>query len=213
MTLTNTMHKETYRSLGLNVTLNVPSSVEEFDSLAKKSGSALENAISNAVYRGKGGLADFRSDFADAVEQATSVKRITETLTDDKGEPKKDAEGNVKTRYTESEQTYFDRVIKETSRTPESFQELADSVAASLVLDPSVTERAAPEPKTPPKKVYATVDQILAAGTEMSHKVATKLAHVLGHHVEADREGLAKAIHEDNLAEAKRQSTKWAPVA
>ena len=205
--------QETYRSLGLNVKLTVPSSVEEYDLLAKKSGAALESAVANAVYRGKGGLADFRSDFADALESATGIKRTTEVVTDKEGKPKTDDEGNTVTRYLESEQDYFDRVIKETNRTVESFQDIADQVSAKLVLDPSVSERSAPEPKTPPKKVYSTVDSIIAAGDHVVKQVAEKLGHILGHHVEHDREGLARAIHEDNLNEARRQAAKWSPAS
>ena len=48
-----------FKSLGLNVNLSVPSTVEEFDSLAKNSGTCLIEAIRNVVYRGQ--LADFRS--------------------------------------------------------------------------------------------------------------------------------------------------------
>ena len=201
------MKIETYRSMGLNVPISVPSTIEENEQLAApRVNATLEDAVDTNVYRGT--LADFRDGFCAAVETATSIKRNTEVAKNAKGEVRKDEDGAEIEVYKETEQDYFRRVCIKTSRSVESFQDIANSVAASLKYDPSVKERTPAGPKTPPKSVFAIVDD-LHAKHKHTH-VAADLSKVLGRHVESDRESLARAIHEDNLNERRKQLAKYA---
>ena len=60
-------------SLGLEVTVPVPESVEEFDKLAGKSGACLESACNNVIYRSI--LAQFRRKLVVVVEKVSGIKR------------------------------------------------------------------------------------------------------------------------------------------
>lgn len=205
------MRIKTYRSLGMNVPLQVPSTVEENDQLAnagesKRINPTLEDAVDNVVYRSS--LADFRSLFCEAVEVHTGIKRHTKPVLDKKtNEPKKNEDGSEKFVYTESEAEYFDRVLAATSRSIESFEDLKNSVVAKVKYDPTASERGEAGPKTPPKSVYEQVDALINSGQATG--VAASLTAILGRQVDADRESLARGIHEDQLNELRKVKNKW----
>lgn len=100
------MQTKKFSSLGLEINLNVPSTVEEFDQNAGKTGACLDEAINNVVYRGM--LAEYREallhglpevkDAAgnitrpaiDGLETITGIERPTKEV--------KNADGSTKTR-------------------------------------------------------------------------------------------------------------------
>lgn len=131
------MKTEKYKSLGLTIALQVPTSVEEFDKSAGKTGACLESANGNAVYRGS--LAVFRDAFLHGISEAdlnaegaaktyaagtkpikgieaiTGIDRKTVVLKDKDGKPRTDKSGAPLEAYDseDSEAKYFGRVCDE----------------------------------------------------------------------------------------------------
>jgi len=211
------MRIKTYNSLGLKVPVSVFSSADEYNSAAKRPNedAVVEDANDNLVYRGP--LADFREEFCQEVEQATGIGRNKEPVLDKAGKQKVDDETKEPLwEWTENESAYFRRVIAQTGRSVESFQEIADAVASThenedgtsgYVADPTVKEKKPAGPKTPSKTTYAVVDELIATG-KATH-TAADLAKLLGRHVDHDREALARAIHEYQLGEIKKIKAKF----
>src|SRR5882757_10250734 len=54
------MKTQEFKSMGLVAKLKVFESVDEYDQKAGKVGACLDSGNRNAIYRGRGGLADFR---------------------------------------------------------------------------------------------------------------------------------------------------------
>lgn len=202
------MKIKTYRSLGLNVPISVFESVDEYNAAAKRpnENACLEDANDNIVYRGA--LADYRDAFTSKVEAITGIERKSEAVMLKDGKPRVDKDtGEPVLKYLESEAEYIDRALVESKRTIDSFQDTANEVAANLKADPTARERATPGPKTPPKSVYELADKLIASGKATA--VASQLETVVGHSVGADREALARAIHEDQLNEMRKAKAKW----
>lgn len=201
------MIDKTFSSLGLDFKLSVPETTEEFDTLAKRAGACLSEAINNIAYRSN--LAQFRDLFlhgqeADAetgaaaitgVEQETGIKRRTKEV----------ARGDKTVEvYDESEAKYFGRVCATLGKKPEDFAHIARAVEATLVFDPSATER---QPKAPskPGKVFMTAAQsIIEAGK----------AEVFGEKyncTDLSQEGIARRLKE--IDDAKRAAAQADLVA
>ncbi len=160
------MQKVKYSSLGLDVELSVPATIEEFDKNAGKVGACISEAINNVVYRGM--LANFRYHFlhgisqddlnADkenktfapgtkpvkGVDEISGIERKVVPVLDAKtGKPRvKDGKPVETWDPADSEKKYFDRVLATKGVKAESFAETAKQVAAALVFDASETERA-----------------------------------------------------------------------
>lgn len=168
------------KSFGLNVTTSVPSTVEEFDSLAKRSGACLDEATKNVIYRGV--LNDFRDvllhgqpEVKDAAGNVTQigvtgmddlfkVERHSEEVKDKDGNVKKNAKGEPITSYVEKEQAFFDRIVTTHNVSPADQQKLADVVSSALTFDPSATERKPAGPKKLPAKYSDIAKKILEGG-------------------------------------------------
>ena len=131
------MKQTEYRSLGIDVKLNTPETVEEFDSLAKRANACLDEATNNVVYRGM--LAEYRETFCERVEGETKIERKWKVAMMDGKPIVKD--GEEVTHWDETEADYFKRVCAELKYEPSTFQSLADDVAKSLVFDPTERER------------------------------------------------------------------------
>lgn len=210
------MQDRKYRSLGFDVVISVPSTVEENDQLAGRANATLEDAVDNVVYRSRGGLPTFRELLAAGVEKETGIAReavavMTKGTETEPSKQKLDDEGNPLFKYTESESDYIDRVLAKTGRTRESFVNVAAEAAKSVKYDPKASERGEAGPKTPPKSVYEQVDAIIAAGSATS--VAASLGTLLGRTVETDRDSLAKGIHEYQLNEMRKIKNTFAVKA
>jgi hypothetical protein len=189
--------KQEIRSLGLILNVSVPSSVQEFDQLGKREGACLDEATNNVLYRSV--LAEFRDTFCEKIEADTKIERKTRETT------KKDKDGNPVVVFDETEGDYMKRVCAQLSRTPESFQSVADAVVAAIVFDPSATERKAAGPKKLPKLYLDIAQSVIDQGA--AEKVAAKLSGIVGTTVSPTLEGLANAIR------AKQELEKKALVA
>jgi len=178
------MTQQEYKSLGLAVKFEVPASVDEFDSNAKKVGACLSEAINNIVYRTS--LAQFRDEFlhgrkgdaekgitaVEGVEAMTGIARKTDPVMKD-GKPVVE-DGEPVTTYAESEAKYFNRVLVQLvadGKYPSeeealaSFQRMADETAAGIKFDASASERKATGPKKLAQKFKVVAARILANGT------------------------------------------------
>lgn len=200
---TKHMKQDRYDSLGLDVQVQLPETVEEFDSLAGKVGACLQEACDNVVYRGV--LAQFRSAFVNEVEKQPGAPTQLR-------QQKKDQKGNLQfetvkvdgvdtqvplMEVTETEGKYINRVKAEMNLTDEDyvarFQPIANSVASGIKFDPKASER---KPKTPPKTYLEAADSIIAKGGTFE-RASEKLSTKLGYPVPATRDGIAFAIQED----------------
>lgn len=195
------MVNQKVESVGVEFEISVPSTVEEFDELAKKPGTCLEQANRNILYRGV--LANFRNDFTEALQKKTGIPRLSEP-----GKAKKDGTPGEDV-YTESEAKYVARVLAETKTKVSDFADVVVEVLAAknedgslkISFDPSVQVRES-KPKTLAKMYLEAADGIIAKGGTFE-KSSAKLAAKLGHPVEATREGIAAAIKE--VEDAARQ--------
>jgi len=137
------MKTKEYSSLGLKVPFEVPETVEEFDTNAKRVGACLDEAINNVIYRGS--LAEFRDEFCSKLEAQTSIERNTEPVMKDGKPVVKD--GAEVTRYSETEGDYVKRVCATKNVEADSFQTLANEVANATKFDASAAERKPSAPK------------------------------------------------------------------
>lgn len=197
------MVTKSYNSLGYDLNLSVPGSVEEYDQLAKRVGACLDDAIKNVVYRGV--FATFRTKFAELIENNTGIARKTEPVLDKSGKPKTEEDGTPMLRFVETEKVYFDRVcavlvseskFASTEAAAASFASDAQTIMSAIVFDPSETER---EPSQPKKvaKAYITIATKMEEKGILAAK-AQELATKLGNwKVDATVDSVAKAIAED----------------
>ena len=212
------MVSKTVSSLGYDLVVQVPSTIEEYDTAAKKAGAALESAINNVLYRST--FAEFRGTFSDAIENNTGIERKTEVVNGKDGQPKKDSDGEVVTRFTETEKVYFDRVCATLAAdgkfdSPEaaaaSFKDLAQSIIGGIAFDPSETERVFTGPKKIAKAYIAVAQKAHDTG-KLVH-LATQLQHKLGEtwKVEHTVDSVARAIAEDQRRkrEAQKLDTEY----
>lgn len=179
------MQTTKYNSLGLDVNLSVPSSVEEFDLNAKKVGACLTEAINNCVYRGS--LATFRTVFLHGQEanveegltEISGLDTITGIERKTKESGKKDDKGNPILTFDETEGDFFKRILAEKGVEASTFQHHADLVASSIVFDASAKERKAPAPKKLPDWAKKTAEEFLA-GTKSFDKLKAAYHKLVG---------------------------------
>lgn len=183
-------------TMGLEVTLKVPDSNEEFDKLAGRTNAANEDAVKYNVLHGWN--TEFRSAFVEAVEKDTKVAILVDQAKTDKAPKKKD--GSV-TNVMENDLVYFRRVLAETQRTAISFQPLAQQVADSIPLQLSETARAGRIGKEYTSAAEELVSKAAAGTVDLSKVVANLERLNPGLTIEIDPEtsqptveGLAKGI-------------------
>ena len=187
------MISKSVKTLGFEININVPETVEEYDNLAKKAGACLESAVLNTIYRAV--LNVFRSDFCEALEKKVGIARKTKPSGRKvKDEAGKDTEEDILI-YDETESEYFDRVLAETKTEKSAYSDIANEVAATMVFDPSASEKKPAGPKKTAKKYLDAATQIQAAGK--LETVAAMLATKLNMVVEATIESVGAAIAED----------------
>lgn len=196
-------------TLGFELSVNVPDSIAEYDTLAKKQGAALESAVLNVLYRSV--FAAFRAQFAEAVENNTGVARLMEKT----GKKVKNEDGTEEdaVRFAETEKVYFDRVCAELVQNGEhptveaaaaSFSQLAQETIASIAFDPSESEKAPTGPKKVAKAYTLLAEKAQAAGK--LDALASQLSSKLGNwKVEATVDSVAKAIAEDQRRKREAQ--------
>ena len=218
------MKKVKYSSLGLDIELSVPATVEEFDTNAKRQGACLEEAINNVVYRGS--LAEFRDIFlhgrkeeknAEGKVVVTAIKGIDDIT----GIPRKEIpvmkdgkqvvrDGSPVTIYDpeDSEAKYFKRVLAQLGKEASAFQDHANAVAAALTFDASATEKKPAGPKKLAQK-YKDVATLFLTGKKDLAKLQKAFAKDLNGKqfvpVTKDDKGAAVAL----TAEVNVESLGW----
>lgn len=193
------------------LTKEVPSSVEEFDQLAKKQGAALESAIMNVLYRGT--LAKFRAAFVEWLAKETGIARKTRT----EGEGEK-----AKTVPDEKDSVYVDRVIATLSGGDDDkaaaivagWQAKAQELMDAAEFNPAESERKGGDGSKLVAKTYINwAKDAIAAGKGQA--LANLLTQKLGRTVavdgsENDVMSLAKAIAENEAKiRADRKSAEY----
>jgi uncharacterized protein (UPF0254 family) len=197
------MKQTNIRSLGFSqLTVSVPDSYEEFDRLAKRAGAALDEAVKNVLYRST--LASFRDLFTEELQTIAGLERHSEVIMGKDGvTPKVDEDKNELSRYTETENDYFDRAVAHLMATKgldrdsviAELTTAAQAVLDKLPFDPSATERASAGPKKVAKTYIEVAEKLIAEGR--AETVAAKLSELLGITVTADVQSLGRAIAED----------------
>jgi hypothetical protein len=182
------MQSKKFKSLGVIFSLMVPETAEEFDSLAKKSGACVAEAISSVAYRScynqfrdmflHGREAVAATDTTPAipeikgVEQITGLKRATKPALDKDGKAIV-RDGEPVTEYDEKESKYLERVIAHlvaSGRYPTeedalaSFESLAEEVGNAIVFDPSASETKEAGPKKLAAKFKLGAARAIAKG-------------------------------------------------
>lgn len=166
---------------GLLVKSNVPSSVEEYDSMSNKQGAALEAAVDYADYH------IHRQYLRDGLESlVTEVhgiapREIGTGVFEGEGEDKKEV------TKTEKFEVYLNRVKAEKNLTDADLQSLADRLSAGgdkeITFDKSLTERErkAPRPAKLPAWATEQAKQFLATASDKAKaKFAAKAKEVTG---------------------------------
>jgi hypothetical protein len=200
--------------MGFDLSVNVPSSIDEYDTLAKKVGAALESANLNVLYRSV--FAKFRSAFAEAVENNSGIARETEAVLKADGTPKVDDETKEPVlKFTETEDKYFKRACAQLAKqgafasaeaAAASFLPLAQETIATIAFDPSESERAPSGPKTVAKAYTKLAEQAQASGK--LETLAMQLQEKLGAtwYVEVTIDSVARAVSEDQRRKREAQS-------
>jgi hypothetical protein len=172
------MKTVTYDSGGHKFNIAVPETIEEFDTLAKKQGAALEAAIDHEVYHGT--LGDIRNAFVKAVATAynTTPREIGTGVFEGEGEAR------AEVTNTEKPQVFLARVVAENNLTGDApFQSIADSLsvggANEVKFDPSVRERKAPKSPVIAKWALEQATKFLAGASDKAiNKFITAAANV-----------------------------------
>lgn len=198
------MEKKTVKSMGVNYTVDVPTSVEEYDQLAKVTGACLASAIDNEIYRGCN--QQFRKAYLAALITRTGIKR--EQVPDPSGKLNEDK--TPKLVYKNSEGKDIDLIIAQANVSEADQQAIADEISGSkaedgnpvIVFDPSEREKKEREASIG-KGDLDMAAQLIAQGPDGLAKSIKKLVKTLGKDVvlpgdggEGDKKALALAIKE-----------------
>ncbi len=221
------------KSLGFKLTKATPSSVEEFDTMAKESGAALREAVRNVLYRST--LADFRNSFLhgsdeerdgdtvvrpaiEGLDKITGIERKTKIVKPEvKDEAGKVTQEQVEA-WNETEDDYFSRVMAELAvrdgKTAEAVQleylEAAQAVLDAIPFDPSKTERKSAGPKKVPATYLEVAKEIVNATGSIENAVAAFERKTGTSGVPVTLEGLAKAVWDDQKAKKKKIAAGYA---
>lgn len=179
---------------GFELNHSVPSSVEEYNSLAPaRNNPVLEDAILNIEYRGV--FPKFREGLCGVVEKETGIKRKTKTV----GEGEK-----AKQVPDESGGKYLARVQAELGLEDADFiakfQDAAQALIDGIKFDPSVAEREGGEGPKIGKNDLKLAKELLAKGGDEPARVAGLLgaklnrAVTLGDSPEENEKTLARAF-------------------
>jgi len=192
-----------FRSLYVDVPIQVPSTVADFDANAKAEGRCLAEAINNVVYRGV--LADFRDLLihgreADEKAGVAAVEGL-EAIT---GIARKTTKKTVGKRevevWDETEGEYVARVIAARGwdkENPTELQNIADAVAKYLVFDASAAPATTKGPKKLPSDYLEAATRIITKGSWDKY---SRFGLVQSGDTAKDAEALGWKIREEVLA-------------
>lgn len=211
------------KSLGYKLNAQVPSTVEEFDTLAKEVGASLREAVRNVLYRSV--LAEFRTTFLhgndsgiEGLDKLTGIERSTKVTKPEV----RDAEGKVTqeevTAWAETEDEFATRVfatlvkngsLQSVEAAQAAFAPHAQACMDSIVFDPSKTERKSAGPKKVPQTYVDVANEIVKATGSIEAAVAA-FARKTGITVAADVTVLAAAVWADQKAQRAKIAAGYA---
>lgn len=229
------MQSVTIKCLSFNdLSYSVPSTVEEFDKLAQRSGAALDEANKNVLYRAV--LNQARYGFLHGIEEVKEGDTVTQSaivgLEESTGIERKtkvtkpevkDADGKITqeevTAWAETESDFEDRVyatLVQQGKFPSieaaaaSYRSLMQSVLDALPFDPKKQERQAAGPKKTPKTYFGIADALIERCAGSVEDAVTRFNAKTGQTIDATRDALAKAIWIDQVAQKKKIAEGYA---
>lgn len=170
------MKTESFKTLGVPVALSVPSTVEEFDQLAKRAGACLDEAVSNVVYRGtfnelrelivSGRDAEPAKDGQPAISEFKGLEELTGKPRTTKKVKRGDKEVEI---YDESPQEYVTRVFGPVDswngNAPDVLAKTVAAAGLAVAFDPSAREKQPAGPKKLAEKYKTTATNFLLGKT------------------------------------------------
>lgn len=181
-------------TLGIKYTVQVPSTVEEYNGLApERTNPVLEDAIDNVWYRG--GAAKARDVLYDGILKAKGKSR-PKVKQGDKEVDAPATRANIIAELGEDENL-------------EDYSSILEEWSSSFVFDPSAAPRGGGGALTVTKKVEAMVKKIVDAGKVA--EAAAQLADKTGEPVDATPEGLTACLAKlDEKRRAEERAAKKA---
>ena len=221
-------------SFGYKLNYNVPAAIEEFDALAKRVGAALDEANKNVIYRSV--LNRFRDGYLHGIEASeateteparaailgldkqTGIERKFRITKPEVRDGDKITQEEV-TAWDEKEEAFKDRVFAQlvsdgkfasVEAAEAAYEPHAQAVLDAIDFDPSKTDKASAGPKKTPKTYYGIADALVEMAGSVDAAIA-KFESKTGRTLAArDRDGLAKAIWEDQAAQRKNIAAAYA---
>lgn len=190
----NTMTKVETDILGTTVSVDVPSTVEEYNALDTSRPSAvLADAVNNTLQHSWKG--EVRDKAAALVEEELGFKRAMKP-----GAVKKSGEAGAEVP-AETVKDYFDRALSEGKATEEQLATILIKAASSTPFDPSPGERSGGSGRIG-KEYYAAADGIISQGPDVVKKAVKKLEKLnAGVSVKFNEDG---SVSRDSFASAIR---------
>jgi hypothetical protein len=189
------MKTATNKTMGFDLNIEVPSSVEEYDKLAGRVGACLDDANQYNLFHSWNG--EFRPKFVEAFEKQTGIKRQLNQEAIDKAPARKDG---TKPEIFEQEAKYFKRALAELGEDISKYQSLAEAVARQVKFDPSEGTRSGGKVG----KEYMSAAQQVFDAEESSpgaiEKVVTRLQELNNITIEIDFETIQPTL--ESLARA-----------
>ena len=174
------METKQFKSLDLQWPLSIPTTVEEYDELAKRPGACLADAIQQTVYHST--LGDVRARFCEVLDEDLRKQGIEVPW--DSG--KKDSEGES---ILLNEGAWINKVLATTGKKITDFSHLqalvledrilkdekgAESIVEGVRFDPSGATRKGGPPKVS-KKALAAANEIITKAGKRAKEIASKL--------------------------------------
>lgn len=222
------MQPYTINTLGFKLGFNVPSTVEEFDQLAKRSGAALDEAIKNVIYRSVMNV--FRDTFLHGrdeekdeagnvkvpaikgLDEKTGIERKSKVTKPEARNEKGEITQEEVSSWDESEQKYFDRVMATLVQRGDypsieaavlAFQTDAQAVLDTIVFDPEKQPRTAGGPKKTPKSYVEVAEALIELSGGNVEEAVRRFNAKTGRSVAANKDDLARGIWDDQKAKRK----------
>lgn len=184
--------------LGVEVEIEIPSTVEEYDSLAGRTGAALDGANRQTLAHKWAGEA--RDAVVEALEEKTKIEqRVIKTIPPEK-------EGGKETKIYETAATYVEFIKKQANIAPEDFATIVKDAAGDVAFNPGASTRTG----TTKKEYFNMADTVLTAGQSgnptPSGLVGKQVFDKVTKTLEASNPGLSITRADDELGTPDRDS-------
>lgn len=157
------MKPEVYASVGVDWTILVPETVDEYNTLARQAGNpCLDAAIDHIVFHDT--LGDIRHEFAEALSKELKIERLKKET----GE--KDDKGAAITK-PENDGAFINRMLAQTGKKATDFTDIIKAVSEKVTFDPSVSARTGKSKETPKFATNAAKELLAMHGREVNGKL------------------------------------------